>query len=87
MRIPNDRKLAEQVPEIDLVLGGHDHQSISEMSENSGICIVKSGTDFEEFSDLTLYLGVSKQESEELIKEHQTAGDYDEREYHYSEKK
>ena len=25
MRWPNDRKLAEEVDEIDLVLGGHDH--------------------------------------------------------------
>lgn len=25
MRTPNDRKLAENVDEIDLILGGHDH--------------------------------------------------------------
>jgi 5'-nucleotidase len=25
MREPNDKKLAENVPEIDLILGGHDH--------------------------------------------------------------
>lgn len=25
MRWPNDRKLAEGVEEIDLILGGHDH--------------------------------------------------------------
>ena len=25
MRWPNDRKLAQEVDEIDLVLGGHDH--------------------------------------------------------------
>ena len=25
MRWPNDRKLAKEVKEIDLVLGGHDH--------------------------------------------------------------
>ncbi len=25
MRVPNDLRLAENVPEIDLILGGHDH--------------------------------------------------------------
>jgi hypothetical protein len=25
MRTPNDIRLAESVPEIDLILGGHDH--------------------------------------------------------------
>lgn len=25
MRVPNDIKLAEEVPEIDIILGGHDH--------------------------------------------------------------
>lgn len=25
MRTPNDRKLAESVEEVDLILGGHDH--------------------------------------------------------------
>ena len=59
MRLPNDRELAEKVPGIDLILGGHDHQSISEMNKDTGIPLVKSGTDFEEFSDLTFYLGVS----------------------------
>ena len=32
MRSPNDKKLAENVPEIDLILGGHDHSyEISEV--------------------------------------------------------
>ena len=30
MRLPNDKKLAEQVPEIDLILGGHDHHYMFE---------------------------------------------------------
>ena len=25
MRVPNDKKLTDEVPELDLVLGGHDH--------------------------------------------------------------
>ena len=32
MRLPNDKKLAEQVPEIDLILGGHDHHYHAEYS-------------------------------------------------------
>ena len=30
MRLPNDKMLANQVPEIDIILGGHDHHYITE---------------------------------------------------------
>jgi 5'-nucleotidase len=30
MRLPNDKKLAEQAAEIDIILGGHDHHYMSE---------------------------------------------------------
>ncbi|GIY98572.1 trifunctional nucleotide phosphoesterase protein YfkN [Caerostris extrusa] len=46
MRTPNDCRLAENVDEIDLILGGHDHVN--------GKFIIKSGTDFREFSKVTL---------------------------------
>ena len=26
MRVPNDKRLAENVPGIDIILGGHDHE-------------------------------------------------------------
>ncbi|XP_071447888.1 mannosylglucosyl-3-phosphoglycerate phosphatase isoform X1 [Hetaerina americana] len=52
MRTPNDRKLAENVDEIDLILGGHDHVYEVLMVENK--YIVKSGTDFRQFSKITL---------------------------------
>ena len=37
MRLPNDKKLAEQVPEIDLILGGHDHHY---MAHNVFCCFI-----------------------------------------------
>ena len=52
MRMPNDRLLRDGVPEIDLVLGGHDHHV--EVCNGTGgdlSYIIKSGTDFR---DLTL---------------------------------
>jgi len=52
MRTPNDIRLAENVPEIDLILGGHDH--VYEKRKVNGTYILKSGTDFRQFSVLTL---------------------------------
>ena len=37
MRWPNDRKLAENVDEIDLILGGHDHDYNVEMVISTNI--------------------------------------------------
>jgi 2',3'-cyclic-nucleotide 2'-phosphodiesterase (5'-nucleotidase family) len=37
MRQPNDVRLAQEVPEIDVVLGGHDHfYSVSEVEAGCG---------------------------------------------------
>ncbi|KAK7079008.1 hypothetical protein SK128_013735 [Halocaridina rubra] len=52
MRTPNDIRLAENVDEIDLILGGHDH--VYEIQKINDKYILKSGTDFREFSVLTL---------------------------------
>ncbi|XP_055839980.1 snake venom 5'-nucleotidase isoform X1 [Episyrphus balteatus] len=52
MRTPNDINLAKHCPGIDLILGGHDH--VYEILEINGIKIVKSGTDFRQFSKITL---------------------------------
>uniref|UniRef100_A0A6A7G6W3 Mannosylglucosyl-3-phosphoglycerate phosphatase-like isoform X2 n=2 Tax=Hirondellea gigas TaxID=1518452 RepID=A0A6A7G6W3_9CRUS len=54
MRTPNDTRLAENVDGIDLILGGHDH--VYEIKEVNGKYILKSGTDFREFSHLRLEL-------------------------------
>lgn len=44
MRTPRDIKLAEQIPEIDLILGGHDHVMVNHQYNNT--LLRKSGTDF-----------------------------------------
>jgi len=52
MRWPNDIRLAENVAEIDLILGGHDHDFI--VKNVNGKYIVKSGTDFRNFGKIVL---------------------------------
>ncbi|XP_069950309.1 mannosylglucosyl-3-phosphoglycerate phosphatase isoform X3 [Cherax quadricarinatus] len=52
MRTPNDIRLAENVEEIDLILGGHDH--VYEVLKINDKFVLKSGTDFREFSTITL---------------------------------
>lgn len=52
MRTPNDIKLAENCEDIDLILGGHDH--VFEILHVNGRYIVKSGTDFRQFSKITV---------------------------------
>lgn len=62
MRCPADRDLAKNVPEIDFVLGGHDHSYIAEVDETTGVTLIKSGTDFEEFSDFDVLFDASQDE-------------------------
>lgn len=52
MRTPNDIKLAENTEDIDLILGGHDH--VYEIKVVNGKHIIKSGTDFRQFSKITV---------------------------------
>ncbi|CAB3377336.1 Hypothetical predicted protein [Cloeon dipterum] len=52
MRTPNDILLMEGVSEIDLFLGGHDHDYDVQMVD--GRYLVKSGTDFRQMSKITL---------------------------------
>lgn len=54
MRSHNDRELFNKVPEIDLVLGGHDHEYDYELSADSSRLFVKSGTDFRDFSEINI---------------------------------
>lgn len=52
MRWVNDKILAERVPEIDLYLGGHDHDY--DVRELNGRWVIKSGTDFRMLSLIEL---------------------------------
>lgn len=52
MRTPNDIELAKHCPKIDLILGGHDH--VYEDIVINGTHIIKSGTDFRQFSEITV---------------------------------
>ncbi|KAL4458863.1 hypothetical protein ABPG75_013728 [Micractinium tetrahymenae] len=54
MRTPNDLVLAANVPEIQLILGGHDHHYEITRTEPHGTLVFKSGTDFREFSIIRL---------------------------------
>ncbi|CAF0939710.1 unnamed protein product [Brachionus calyciflorus] len=52
MRWKNDETLAKKVPEVDLILGGHDHDY--EAKKIKDCWVIKSGSDFKEFSIIEL---------------------------------
>lgn len=54
MRLPNDIKLANEVNNIDLILGGHDHNYCTKFINNKWI--IKSGCDFKNLSHIFLNL-------------------------------
>lgn len=55
MRGPNDKRLAQEVRGLDLVLGGHDHEAYR--ARVAGVPVIKSGTDFREFTRVDVALG------------------------------
>ena len=54
MRTPRDVELIRQVPELDLILGGHDHVMVNHQLNNT--LVRKSGTDFWEFTLINMSL-------------------------------
>lgn len=69
MKVHNEIILAKEVPEVDIIVGGHDHIYNREVEEESGVLIVKSGTDFEVFSDIKCMLGVTEEANSKLVEE------------------
>ena len=65
MRTRNDLNLAEKVQDLDLILGGHDHDD--EEHNLHDIYILKSGTDFREFSLINITLNWSDELLESSI--------------------
>lgn len=53
MRVPQDMKLPLQCPEIDIVLGGHDHIILKEFV--NGIPVLKSGDNFKSIGVINVY--------------------------------
>ena len=73
MRLKHDLIFAREVPGVDLVLGGHDHEYHMESIEhklkdessgpgvkNKVVPLVKSGTDFRDFTEIELTFGLEK---------------------------
>ena len=63
MRIPDDLIMAEtnKAPDVvDIIFGGHDHSYYSDLTSSTGVYILKSGTDFECFTNFTVLFGVEK---------------------------
>ncbi|PSC74575.1 5 -C-terminal domain-containing [Micractinium conductrix] len=56
MRLPNDLRLASGVPGLDAVLGGHDHEPYLMRAEGTGIPVIKSGTDFQYLTEISIAL-------------------------------
>lgn len=56
-REPNDERLAAEAPEIDIVLGGHDHHYAKKQVQPTGTWYVKSGADFKYLSKIDMHVG------------------------------
>lgn len=53
MRVPQDRKLPFDAPDVDIVLGGHDHIIMKEII--NGIPVLKSGDNFKSIGTINIY--------------------------------
>jgi 2',3'-cyclic-nucleotide 2'-phosphodiesterase (5'-nucleotidase family) len=62
MRVPDDINMAEtnNTDVLDLIFGGHDHHHMEKLVQETGVYVVKSGTDFEHFNNFTMLTDVSE---------------------------
>lgn len=82
MRWHNDQRLAQNVPGLDLILGGHDH--IYETETINNIPILKSGSDFRDFSEISVTVPTDKNQPCSFnITRHSITGDIVEVQYMY----
>ena len=66
MRKPEDDDMAAKNPcpsVLDMILGGHDHSYVRELNPETHVYTLKSGCDFESFSNLTVLFGVADDEA------------------------
>ncbi|CAI2363335.1 unnamed protein product [Moneuplotes crassus] len=63
MRVKNDKHLADQVPELDMILGGHDHFEADFNIHNT--LVLKSGTDFRQFSLINVEMNCPEERLQE----------------------
>jgi hypothetical protein len=66
MRIPQDKDMAEKNSCVDFVFGGHDHCYYTDLEKKTDAFVLKSGTDFECFTNLIVLFGVEQYEPEKL---------------------
>lgn len=73
MRVPNDLRLAREVPGLHMVLGGHDHHYEKHMVGD--VLMLKSGSEFREFSVLTVRFPAGCRPQIEVTKQEVTKSD------------
>ena len=62
MRVPEDIDMSNKnsTDVLDLIFGGHDHSYVSQLNDQTGVYVLKSGCDFEVFNNFTVLFGVEQ---------------------------
>lgn len=54
---------------VDMIFGGHDHTYFRELNEDTGVYVIKSGSDFEDFSNIIALFGVTPEAHKSYCKQ------------------